>query len=892
MKSSNTPLHKWQLNYSPELLNNQFAEFLTLKQTTLNKDDITTSAIILESFLVKHFNICHNLPNCDEKVIEIKKNFIQKTVFQKYKTTQVPSDWENEYNFVNQGEFIEEASHETNWDKLEKYTAFAMFTNVGIEKHRNDTIFHLPKSANQKDDFLEVQGSCVKSESTCVKSKRITERNDFNLTDTPPQSEAIDWNLGYCLYCHNRGKDSCSKGLNVGVDGEKLGCPLRQDISESILLKRQNFHIAALAVIMKENPLCILTGRRICQNCEEACIFQKQEAVDIQSVETQILLDVLSMPFGIEIYNLLLQWNPLCEMLYSTENHNLEGKAVVVAGLGPAGLFATHLFSKFGAKVLGIDALNIEIPAKIQQISQNIIQHSTEILNEPLSTRTPSNIGGVMEYGITSRWNKNFLDVLIALLLRRTNVEFQGSTRIGFLLNYEDIFNRFQFNHLALCIGSATPQVPKIKGIFSGYSLTKGVVMASDFLMSLHINRKSNHLETIVNSPVYILGCGLTAIDVACEVRELLKTFGKVVDVKILYYQDFTKSSSYKINHFEFQKALEQGVEIMQNVEIVEIKRHGNGISYVVLNSGEVLDCKLLIIAIGTKPNLSHASDFIGKDGVSFFGDCNPQYTGSVVNALASVKNEIGNSVAQMKKNQNIVQNYGEIFERNISIIELENNFFEIKLHAPFFAQKASVGKAGVGKIKAGNVLKLQEFGRESVAITIAKIEGEVLTLYLENSNTKTDGIVKAILSQRKIHINGINCTAFPEIPQNCTVVACEKARLVFGEIFKNHTIITPQQFIERSTVLVHYNKNKKEKKIKKKKNENYFIAIHPSELDVSQDISQYTNSVIDGSSFDGNNFEGNIFLYQKMNCMLGGICGRCIKPDGTYACVDNIVIK
>ena len=199
--------------------------------------------------------------------------------------------------------------------------------------------------------------------------------------------------------------------------------------------------------------------------------------------------------------------------------------------------------------------------------------------------------------------------------------------------------------------------------------------------------------------------------------------------------------------------------------------------------------------------------------------------------------------------------------------VEAGNNFFEIKLHSPFFASKA----------KAGNVLKFQVFGKESIAITIAKIEKETLILYLENSNTQTSNLIKSISNKSKVHINGINCSSFPEIPRNCTIVACEKARLVFGEIFKKHKIITPQEFIERYTVLVDYNKNEKEKNIiNTKSTENFFIATHPSTL---SDISKYAE----------NHKSGSVFLYQKMNCMLGGICGRCIKPDGTYTCVDNI---
>ena len=53
----------------------------------------------------------------------------------------------------------------------------------------------------------------------------------------------IEGHLGYCLYCHKRNKDACSKGLNE----EKKGCPLKQDISESILLKK------GIDTIMKES---------------------------------------------------------------------------------------------------------------------------------------------------------------------------------------------------------------------------------------------------------------------------------------------------------------------------------------------------------------------------------------------------------------------------------------------------------------------------------------------------------------------------------------------------------------------------------------------------------------------------------------------------------------
>ena len=53
------------------------------------------------------------------------------------------------------------------------------------------------------------------------------------------------------------------------------------------------------------------TGHRICNDCMKACIYQKQDPVDIPQVETRTLKDVLELPWGFEIYSLLTRWNPL-----------------------------------------------------------------------------------------------------------------------------------------------------------------------------------------------------------------------------------------------------------------------------------------------------------------------------------------------------------------------------------------------------------------------------------------------------------------------------------------------------------------------------------------------------------------------------------------------------
>jgi NADPH-dependent glutamate synthase beta subunit-like oxidoreductase len=109
--------------------------------------------------------------------------------------------------------------------------------------------------------------------------------------------------------------------------------------------------LAALAVIMIDNPMVPGTGHRICNDCMKACIFQKQEPVNIPQIETSILTDVLALPWGFEIYDLLTRWNPLRARAPTPLPYN--GKNVLVVGLGPAGYTLAHYLWNEGFGVVG-----------------------------------------------------------------------------------------------------------------------------------------------------------------------------------------------------------------------------------------------------------------------------------------------------------------------------------------------------------------------------------------------------------------------------------------------------------------------------------------------------------------------------------------------------------
>ncbi len=174
-------------------------------------------------------------------------------------------------------------------------------------------------------------------------SEHRRRRDGFGLTDGRMSRREVASESDYCMYCHEREKDSCSKGMHDKQGGMKKnpigvtlrGCPLKEKIGEMHVLRRDGDSIAALAMVVVDNPMVPGTGHRICNDCMKACIFQKQEPVNIPQAETGVLTDVLSMRWGYEIYGLLTRWNPLNRACPVARPYI--GKNVLVVGMGPAG---------------------------------------------------------------------------------------------------------------------------------------------------------------------------------------------------------------------------------------------------------------------------------------------------------------------------------------------------------------------------------------------------------------------------------------------------------------------------------------------------------------------------------------------------------------------------
>ncbi len=523
-----------------------------------------------------------------------------------------------------------------------RYAAWASLTAAGQALHRDGILFHVPHRIEPA--HLLPLATIERDGVTMLRlpEAMLRPRDGFALTDGGMTSAQALAEMQYCIWCHHQEKDSCSKGLKDRKSGgfqksalgvTLAGCPLEERISEMHELRAGGSVLGAFATIIVDNPMLAATGHRICNDCMKSCIFQKQQPVDIPQAETAILREVLALPWGFEIYALLTRWNPLD--IRRPLPRRPSGRSVLVVGLGPAGFTLAHHLLNDGHTVVAVDGLKIE-PLGFDP-RQPV--RDAQILFEDLDDRVMAGFGGVAEYGITVRWNKNYLKLIRLLLERSESFAAFGGVRFGGGGTLDiDAALALGFDHIALCLGAGRPTVLDIPN-----GLARGVREASDFLMALQLTgaaKKSSIANLQLRLPVVVIGGGLTAIDTATEslayyVREVEKfaarwrtlareqgeaslrsglneeeaeialeflahaaavaaeraaargesrapRFGKLLagwgGATIAYRRRLVDSPSYTLNHEEVGKALEEGVVFAEGLtpRAIEVDRFGH----------------------------------------------------------------------------------------------------------------------------------------------------------------------------------------------------------------------------------------------------------------------------------------------------------------------------
>lgn len=956
-------LHQHFLNYliqaDPEL----YSEIYELKPA--NNDFLIPLAMAIESFILTLFKLdeiaqgTYDVHHTYRLAARFKREFIQRDALYAYSSADgidgdsvllelskhlgqtVDPTKEVEFSGLALAALSREDRNVV--QLLREYAAWAYYSDAGKQRHLKGFLFKKPEVINAKNKI-----SSQKDEHGVIASPVINSRAGFDLTDNGlTTSHAVD-EAFYCIKCHDRGKDTCRTGFKTETAefkhdalGQPLsGCPLDQKISEMNVLFEHGQLIAALAVVTLDNPMVAATGHRICYDCSRSCIFQKQDPVDIPSIETRLLKQVLALPYGFEIYSLLTRWNPLN---LSAPYPALEsGYHVLVVGQGPSGFALSHLMMQQGHTVTAIDGLKIEPLSSILQDPSVPIKNIAEHY-ERLSKRYAKGFGGVAEYGITVRWEKNFLFVIRLLLERRSQYHCLDGVRLGSSITFVTAFNDHGFDHVALCLGAGSPTLLPLENM-----AIPGVRLASDFLMALHLGdaAKFESKTTLrIQLPLAVIGAGLTAIDTATEALayypqqvmnfylryqqiaqqygiekateimdidiEVAETFlkhGKVIHdeyhcamtenrtpdylpylnewggVTVYYRQTLQDAPSYRLNPHELRSALMEGIRFIEHATPTNIIADSggrlSGVEFSIDNKSQLVPLKTLLVAAGTKPNtvlaqefgeldleghffmpLSAGSFFVLKTDderyVSYLGDLHPDYSGSVVKALASAK------MAAPKIHEKLLltpphhNSFNELdFISTITDITVEKAMINLTIQS----------KAAARAYQGGQFFKLQPYGAgftEAIPLFPICVDAQsgTITFNIQVVGATTRWLQHIIVSQR-VFLMG---------PTGSKLSIPSDDRVLF--------IADPMSIVDSAAALRQHITNR-------------YHEIIASIKDVSRaDLEGYDAIFITGSTQFIEEFNAAFqsiqtpcytFVHTHLQCMMKQVCAQCI-----YTVVD-----
>ncbi|MBL4614397.1 MAG: pyridine nucleotide-disulfide oxidoreductase, partial [Magnetovibrio sp.] len=133
----------------------------------------------------------------------------------------------------------DETAHEDDLRVALDYALWAALSEAGRERHASDILFRQP-GKTVPDDLVHTDAVDVAGVSAMeFTADRQIHRDGFKLTDPGCDLVGALDETHYCVLCHDRGKDSCARGLTDRKTGafqksahgvELSGCPLTEKI--------------------------------------------------------------------------------------------------------------------------------------------------------------------------------------------------------------------------------------------------------------------------------------------------------------------------------------------------------------------------------------------------------------------------------------------------------------------------------------------------------------------------------------------------------------------------------------------------------------------------------------------------------------------------------------
>lgn len=345
-------------------------------------------------------------------------------------------------------------------------------------------------------------------------------------------------------------------------------CPVHVSIPEFIANVAKGDFAAAAATIARDSSLPSVCGR-VCpqeSQCEGSCVLGiKQEPVSIGKLERFV------GDWAIEHAG---------EAPAAVAERN--GKRVAVVGSGPAGLACASDLAKAGYEVKIFEALH--------------------------------KVGGVLVYGIPEfRLPKERIVAKEVEAVKRLGVEIETDVIIGRTMTVDDLLDREGYD--AVFVGSGAG-LPRFMGI-EGENLN-GVFSANEFLTRanlMHAYDKDSDTPIIAGRRAVVVGGGNVAMDA-------VRTAKRLGAEAVIVYRRSEAELPARVE--EVHHAKEEGVEFrmltnpvrvlgdeggwVKGLECVEMElgepdESGRRSPKVKEGSEHIVDCDVVIMALGTSPN-------------------------------------------------------------------------------------------------------------------------------------------------------------------------------------------------------------------------------------------------------------------------------------------------